>query len=349
MPDYNYLNPASMKPDFNWKPSNDLAGYYHYNQSQDYERLLAQQERMQAMAEEERRIKLGETRKDIPLRDLQREGQMNIARGENPFLGQLGATTAQAKITDNKIKSSPEAYNAGIRGYLEKTDNANWDKIGKEASYAASILRNGIALMEQGGPLAVQKYIADKQEEAGRFGFQLPKEFQDPKNWPYLFEASLNTVKQLQELQQIKSKGEYDLEGRRISGESMVRASQARPQQDRPHGDDQHKNRIIEAIRAGDTSEQTLGAFEQALTSEWIQQNKNLYEVSTMVRPDSEVAKRVNAAREAAINAQFSALGVQRPRRIQNRGMGVHPNGQPATPPGTRPSLEESGSRYELK
>lgn len=230
MADLNYLNPTALRPEFNWKPENALAGHLFNQNSQDYRQVLGQQMRLQDLGEQERRYKFEELQSGRPLRDLERNLKSTQVRAQIPLAGDVVRSEQQTKLAGDKFKRasefSPEALKASITKYLGEADDVKYKKFMQENQYAASLLEQAMSIEKMRGPVAAMDYVDQRARELEAQGFKFPEHFKNPMNWAPMYDAALNSIKIGQELKLTKAKGDEEVRARNVSGEWGVRQAQ---------------------------------------------------------------------------------------------------------------------------
>lgn len=218
MPDINYLNPTSLSPKFGWEPKNALAGMQWEENKRDYRSLFDQQLRLQAMAEEQRRMELEEKKKDIPLNDLKRQGQMEFTQGQNPYQRELGASGAQAQTATNQIQASPERKAFEIDKFKQGMNDNQWANFTRSMSQVEPLVSQALNIAKTQGPMAAQQWMSQVAPKMKAAGADLPDYIMNPQSWEPLRNAAINTAKHQQEMEKVKEEGMYRRDVAEING-----------------------------------------------------------------------------------------------------------------------------------
>lgn len=225
-----YSNPTALRPEFNWKPENALAGHLFNQNSQDYRQRFDQQTRLQDLWEQEQRYDFAEKQEGAPLRQMERQLKGETIRGQLPFAQEVAGSNSRLGLAKNefdmKTEFGPEALRAKVTKYLGEADDVKFKKFMQENQYAASLLEGAMSIEAARGPVAAIEYVDQRAKELEAQGFKFPEHFKNPMNWKPMYDAAINSVKMAQDLKLTKAKGDEEVRARETSGKYTVEAAQ---------------------------------------------------------------------------------------------------------------------------
>lgn len=248
--DVNYLNPSSLKPEIGWQPKGAYAGYLYGQNVEDYRKLLDQQNRLQAMAEEERRMQLEENRANLPLKDLQRQLQMEAGQGTLPFARDVAGTGAQSQINQNQVNASPEAKKAGISKFVNQMSDDQFKMYKNQMEQISMITGPALRIQQEKGDIAATQFVDQHIEQAKAQGIQLPPQLRNPQSWGPLNQAAIETPQFRQKIAETQEQGKFQQNVAEITGgHALQRGREQNASQERIAGMNIEGRQTVAATR----------------------------------------------------------------------------------------------------
>lgn len=211
MAQLNYLNPASIAPDIGWKPVGATAGMLHNERQQDYNELMKNQMLLQNIGARQAAIGLHEDMKDIPLKDLVREGKIETERAKQPFLADLARSGAERDINKNRfeaVEKGPKGIERLLRTWDDEKDNVAWTKRTREATIARDILERALSYSN---PEEGSAYVNSEIEKYNKLGYNLPSWLSQPDKWKPIHQGLVQTIEHRQKKDLVETKEVADI------------------------------------------------------------------------------------------------------------------------------------------
>lgn len=221
----NFLNPSSFIPPNGWKPVGFLGGMRDYDRNQDYRKLMEQQTQLQNMGLESAGIDLSQQRKNVPLKDLQRQLEMSTAQAQLPLAGDLAREQALGKIAESQYKGvqfGKEGQEALRKGWENEIKKGTAEQTKREMAAADAILQTAMGIQD---PSQKQAYLQQEYERHAKVGYNIPKGILDPNNHERMRRSLIQTSEFIREMEKQKEKAMLDelrAQGDRASREKVA-------------------------------------------------------------------------------------------------------------------------------
>ena len=194
----NFLNPASLSPEYDWKPQGFLAGVMGGQKQDDYRRSMDDQLALQQMGLESTGMDLQQQRANVPLLGIQRQVNMESARGALPFAEQKAREGSLANIASSgyeQVQKGPEGQKNLRESWDEQRKSNTFQQRKREVDLTTSLLEATRGM----DPSSAQAYLEKHHKIYKDKGYDLPNALLDPRQHSSLQRALVESTKYLQD------------------------------------------------------------------------------------------------------------------------------------------------------
>ena len=210
MPQTDYMNVGSFKPEIGWKPEGFLGGYMYADREREYQRLLKQAEEARRLGLQRQGQETSEFMSGAPGRLQQQQNLLATEQGKAPYLQGLASETAQTGIaqqqsTRRMIPTTEEESKAKLRKALTLEQ---MEKLNTNTKFGKTVLETAIEMSTSGiqGQEQARAYVLKQRELLQKHGFDLPPGYEDPKQWQSLYQGAVKTIEFTQDMIKEKQK-----------------------------------------------------------------------------------------------------------------------------------------------
>lgn len=348
----NYLNPAAFMPKNNFAADGATGALMHHRQDEDYRKIMEVQHFLQQLGAQQAAQKQKEFMEGAPVRALERNVKREELEGQLPYAREAAGSILQGKAAEadynRKTTHSPEAIEQYFRDMKNKGDDRKWEMTKRELTIGGNLAHQAIQLAETQGEAAAMAFVQQHIKKAKEMGVDLPeKQFMDPQGWRGVVNAARYSIEQMQKIDQIAVKGNYDLaeadkRGRYAVEAAGVRASAAGQGAGRMPNIAQRKVQLRSAIASGRLSPEDMTAAKEELTGYVMDDFQNQISRDPQLRSLADTAALGLGARSERAREQYESIYQSRLRDyLQRHGLADKPR-----TPNIKEVVEAAGEKY---